>query len=136
MTDASLQILNTVLDRLSHTLLQYVGEAWPWSSPLETHGQEIINGLVRRQQFGADRIAQLLSERRAIITLGNYRFDGSLLNYCTFDFLKSQLIEDETCLIAELRETVSCVNGDSVAVRLLEQLIVDEEETLKRLSEL
>ena len=136
MTDASLQILNTVLDRLTHTLLQYVGEAWPWTNPLETHGQETMNGLVRRQQFGADRVAQLLAERRAIITLGNYRFDGSLLNYCTFDFLKSQLIKDETCLIAELREAVSCVNGDPGAVRLLEQLIVDEEETLKRLNEL
>jgi 3-deoxy-D-manno-octulosonate 8-phosphate phosphatase KdsC-like HAD superfamily phosphatase len=136
MSDASPQILNTVLDRLSHTLLQYIGEAWPWADPLDADCQATIMGLVRRQQFGAERVAELLTERRAIVTLGNYRFDGSFLNYCTFDYLKPQLLADETHLIAELRDAVSSVNGDAGAVRLLEQLIVDEEDTLKQLSEL
>ena len=136
MSEASPQILNTVLDRLSHTLLQYIGESWPWADPLDAERQTIILGLVRRQQFGAERVAELLTDRRAIVTLGNYRFDGSSLHYCTFEFLQPQLIADENCLIAELREAASNVNGDAGAVRLLEQLIVDEEETLKQLSEL
>lgn len=136
MSDASPQILNTVLDRLSHTLLQYVGESWPWADPLDSDRQATILGLVRRQQFGAERVLELLTNRRVIVTLGNYRFDGSSLNYCTFEFLKPQLVEDETRLIAELREAVTNVNGDAGAVRLLEQLIADEEETLKQLSEL
>jgi hypothetical protein len=136
MSDASPQILNTVLDRLSHTLLQYIGESWPWADPLDAERQKTLLGLVRRQQFGAERVAELLTDRRAIVTLGNYRFDGSALHYCTFEFLQPQLIADETRLIAELREAASNVNGDAGAVRLLEQLIVDEEETLKQLSEL
>lgn len=136
MSDASPQILNTVLDRLSHTLLQYIGEAWPWAHPLEPDCQATIMGLVRRQQFGAERVAELLTERRAIVTLGNYRFDGSSLNYCTFEFLKPQLVADETRLIAELREAASSVNGDAGAIRLLEQLIADEEETLKQIRNL
>lgn len=136
MSDSSLQVLNSVLDRLSHTLLQYIGESWPWADPLEPAQQEIVLGLVRRQQFGAERVAELLTGRRAIVTLGNYRFDGTSLHYCSIEFVKPQLIEDETRLIAELREALSSVNGDAEAVRLLEQLITDEEVTLNKLSEL
>lgn len=136
MSDASPQILNTVLDRLSHTLLQYIGESWPWTDPLDSERQPIIEGLVRRQQFGAERIAEFLTERRAIVTLGNYRFDGSSLHYCTFEFLKPRLIADETSLIAELQKAAASANGDAGAVRLLEQLIADEEETLRQVSEL
>jgi hypothetical protein len=136
MSNSSLQILNTVLDRLGHTLLQYIGESWPWASPLEPQQHENILRLVRRQQFGADRIAEFLTDRRAVVTLGNYRFDGSPLNYCTIEFVKPQLIDDETQLISELREAAAEVNGDTGALRLLEQLLSEEEDTLKQLHEL
>jgi len=136
MSNSSLQILNTVLDRLSHSLLQYIGESWPWASPLEPQQQENILRLVRRQQFGANRIAEFLTDQRAVVILGNYRFDGSPLNYCTIEFVKPQLIDDETLLIAELRKASAEVNGDSAALRLLEQLITEEEDTLKQLHEL
>jgi len=136
MSNSSLQILNTVLDRLSHSLLQYIGESWPWSSPLEPQQQENILRLVQRQQFGADRIAEFLTDQGAVVLLGNYRFDGSPLNYCTVEFVKPQLISDQTQLIAELRTATTELNGDSAAVRLLEQLITEEEDTLKQLHEL
>lgn len=136
MSDPSLQVLNTVLDRLSHTLLQYIGESWPWTDPLDPAQQETVLGLVRRQQFGAERIAELLTERRAIVTLGNYRFDGTILHYCTVDFVKPKLIADETQLIAELKQALADVDGDSEAVRLLEQLITDEEDTVSKLAQL
>lgn len=136
MSDPSLQVLNTVLDRLTHTLLQYVGESWPWTDPLDPSQQETVLGLVRRQQFAAERVAELLTERRAIVTLGNYRFDGTLLHYCTLEFLKPRLIEDETRLLNELRQALADVDGDAEAVRLIEQLIADEEDTLRKLDEL
>ena len=98
--------------------------------------QENILRLVRRQQFGANRIAEFLTDQRAVVILGNYRFDGSPLNYCTIEFVKPQLIDDETLLIAELRKASAEVNGDSAALRLLEQLITEEEDTLKQLHEL
>ena len=59
-----------------------------------------------------------------------------MLHYCTVEFVKPKLIADETQLIAELKQALADVDGDSEAVRLLEQLITDEEDTVSKLAEL
>ncbi len=133
----SLQILNDLLNRLNCSLLQYIGESWPWT----THGdgalrEEIFMALVRRQHFGTERLAELLVERRAVIEVGNYPWDGSSLHYVTLDFVKPKLLADEQSILEQLNQAVSQLNGDAEAVRLVEQLIADEEQAIARLEAL
>jgi len=92
--------------------------------------------LVRRQHFGAERLAELLVERRAVIEIGNYPWDGSSLHYVTLDFVKPKLLADEQSILQQLNQAVSILNGDAEAVRLVEQLIADEEQAIARLQKL
>jgi hypothetical protein len=59
MSDASTNAaLNELLINLRGSLLQYVGECWPWSDPETTEAQRKIDELVRIQE---KQIAQLAS---------------------------------------------------------------------------
>lgn len=124
------QTLNELLNRLSRSLLQYIGEAWPWAAGEQRDRLETINGLVRRQQFAAERLSELLEQRRVVLDIQNYPWDGSLFNYVTIDYVKPELIADEEDLLATLKQARAATNGDSEAARLLEQLASDEEKTL------
>jgi hypothetical protein len=132
----SLQTLNNLLNRLNCSLLQYIGESWPWTSHGDSSREEIFMALVRRQHFGAERLAELLVERRAVIEIGNYPWDGSSLHYVTLDFVKPKLLADEQSILQQLNQAVSILNGDAEAVRLVEQLIADEEQAIARLQAL
>jgi hypothetical protein len=132
----SLQTLNNLLNRLNCSLLQYIGESWPWTARGDSSREEIFMALVRRQHFGAERLAELLVERRAVIEIGNYPWDGSSLHYVTLDFVKPKLLADEQSILQQLNQAVSILNGDAEAVRLVEQLIADEEQAIARLQKL
>ncbi|MHC4876269.1 MAG: hypothetical protein ACYTGL_07210 [Planctomycetota bacterium] len=133
---SSTPALNDLLNRLSRSWLQYIGEAWPWAPSENSDRLDALQALVRRQHFAAERLASLLTARRAHITLRNYPFDGSNLNYVTLDFVKPRLEADEQAIIAELKAAVHGVEHDPEALRLIEQLTADEEQTLSELSAL
>lgn len=128
--------LNDLLNRLSRSWLQYVGESWPWASTENADRLEVLQGLVRRQQFAAERIADLLTDRGAVISLENYPFDGSAVNYVTVDYVKPRLIQDEESIVRELKAAVDALAQDADALRVLEQVTADEEQTLKELTDL
>ena len=135
---ANLQILNDLLNRLNYSLLQYMREGWPWANvtkPDQERHRSVLD-LAQKQGFGVQRLADFLLERNLIVRNSNYPFDGSTFNYTTLDYLKPKLIADQTDLVEQLKNAVSGVNGDSEAVRLLEQLLADEQQTLVRVKAL
>ena len=129
---ANLQVLNDLLNRLNYSLLQYMREGWPWTSTTaEDRARfQLVLDLAQKQRYGVERLADFLLERNQIVQNSNYPFDGSALNYTTLDFLKPKLVADQTEVVARLKHAVGDLNGDSSAVRLLEQLLVEEEQTL------
>ena len=92
--------------------------------------------LVRRQRFGAERLAELLTERRAVVRVENYAWDGSSLHYVTLDFVKPRLLAEEQSILKDLKSATDELNADAEAVRLIEQLIADEEQAIAKLQEL
>ncbi len=136
MTEANLESLSGLLDRLSNTLLQYAADSSIWASEADAERQEKVLALVRRQRFSAERLAEFLADRRAVVRLENYPFDGTPLNYVTVDYIKPRLIEDETRLVEEIRSCLTVTTGDPEAQRLLEQLLADEEQTLEQVKAL
>lgn len=133
---ASLQILGDLLNRIRYSLLQYVGETWPWTAPSEQERQETFNGLVRRQQFSAERLASLLIDRRAVVSGSNYPKDCSELHFVTLDYAKTKLIANAESIVAALKDAASKLSHDPEALRLVEQLASDEEQTLNALKTL
>lgn len=129
-------VLNHVLDRLTHTILQYLGESAPWLATQEAVRQKALLGLIEKQQVAASRVAELLAERHGLVQLTNYPFDLSATHYCSFDFMRSHLVKDEETLVAELKSAASQLSHDAEAGRVLEQLADDESQTLVRIKDL
>jgi hypothetical protein len=133
---ASLQILSGLLNQVRYSLLQYIGESWPWTGKQEQTRQDAFIGLVRRQQFSAERLASLLLDRRAVVPGSNYRKDCSELHFVTLDFAKKRLVENAEAVVAALKTATSQLPDDAEALRLVEQLARDEEQTLDSLKAL
>ena len=132
----STALLNDLLNRLSRSWLQYIGEAWPWTSSEDAERLEKFQGLVRRQKFAAERIADLLTDRSAVFSQCSYPFDGSQVNYVTLDYVRPRIVVDEQTILAALKATGEALQGDAEALRLIEQVTADEEQTLAELTAL
>jgi hypothetical protein len=133
---ASLQILSGLLNQVRYSLLQYIGESWPWTGKQEQTRQDAFIGLVRRQQFSAERLASLLLDRRAVVPGSNYPKDCSELHFVTLDFAKKRLVENAEAVVGALKTATSQLPDDAEALRLVEQLARDEEQTLDSLKAL
>jgi hypothetical protein len=133
---ASLQILSDLLNRVRYSLLQYIGESWPWTGKDEQVRHDAFMGLVRRQQFSAERLASLLIDRRAVVPGSNYPKDCSELHFVTLEFAKTRLVDNGTTVVASFKDATSQLADDSEALRLVEQLASDEEQTLEALKSL
>jgi hypothetical protein len=133
---ASLQILSGLLNQVRYSLLQYIGESWPWSGKDDQARLDAFTGLVRRQQFSAERLASLLLERRAVVPGSNYPKDCSELHFVTLDFAKKRLIANAEAVVTALKAATSQLTDDAEALRLVEQLASDEQQTLDSLKTL
>lgn len=133
---ASLQILNDLLNRVRYSLLQYIGESWPWTGKDEPARNGAFMGLVRRQQFSAERLASFLLDRRAVVSGSNYPKDCSELHFVSLDFAKKRLVENGTEVVAAFKDSASQLSDDPEALRLVEQLASDEAQTLEILKSL
>ena len=132
----TLPTLNALLNRLSHSMLQYMGEVWPWTAAADASRQSSFMSLVDKQRHASERLAGFLIERNSVLELQNYPFDGSMFHYCTLDFVMPRLIEDESRLLSDLKAASHAVGADKDAARLIDQLIAEEEQTLAKLKTL
>jgi hypothetical protein len=133
---ASLQILSDLLNQVRYSLLQYIGESWPWSDKDDQMRLDVFVSLVRRQQFSAERLASLLLDRRAVVPGSNYPKDCSELHFVTLDYAKTRLVENASVIVGALKNATSQLTDDPEALRLVEQLTSDEKQTLDGLKTL
>lgn len=130
--------LNQLVVSLGRSLLQYVGECWPWTRNSAEAERAALHTLIQRQQQCCAALIEMLSSRNASIDMGAYPTDYTDLHYVSLDFLLSQLIANERVLIGELEQALA----DSIAVRdneaheLVEQLLGLERENLAALEDL
>jgi predicted mannosyl-3-phosphoglycerate phosphatase (HAD superfamily) len=128
--------LDQLLITLSRSLLQYVGEAWPWTDSHASVERQKINELVALQQKQISRLSELLSRRNGYIDFGTYPTEYTDLHYVALDYLLSQLIENEDSLITDLEQTLQKCTDDSDAIPLLQQILSDQRASLSQLQEL
>jgi hypothetical protein len=111
--------LNELLILLGRSLLQYVGESWPWTAEHETQPREVINRLVAEQQESVAQIAEFLDERGHRITYGSFPTEYTSLHYAALDYLLTRLIADQREIFEEVGEARLEAEGDYDAELLL-----------------
>jgi hypothetical protein len=128
--------LNQLLINLNRSLLQYVGEAWPWTADADSSEQRTIARLVERQKAWIARLADLLAERGWTIDFGVYPTEYTDLHYVALDYLLKSLLSNQTALLADVAQTLMFCRDDVEASTLLNGIRSDQDAALRQLEEL
>ena len=111
--------LNDLLIDLGRSLLQYVGESWPWTGEEETAERATLERIVAEQKATVLQFATLLDERKHRIAYGQYPSDYTSLHYVALDYLLSQLVMQQRDLAADLSAAGKDAAGDEDVQPLL-----------------
>lgn len=95
--------LNDLLIDIGRSLLQYVGESWPWTSAEESDERAAVERMVAEQRETVLQLAALLDARKHRITYGQYPSEYTSLHYVALDYLLEQLVDEQRTLAAELK---------------------------------
>lgn len=128
--------LNQLLIDLGRSLLQYVGECWPWTDPETTVEQQKIDELVQIQKHQIAQLANLLYQAEWPIQYGAYPTEYTDLHYVALSYLLHQLVINERALVEEAKRTLPMCEGHPEAKKLvgeiqsLQQTIAHELENM------
>lgn len=128
--------LNDLLIDLGRSLLQYVGESWPWTSADEAAEQAQIDALVAEQRESVRTLTELLAARGHLIDPGSYPTEYTSLHYVALDYLLSQLVEEQQELADECADVAAEGADDSQAAALLKQIAEQAGDHLQRLRQI
>lgn len=128
--------LNDVLIAMDRSLLQYAGEAWPWTPSTDDDVREQLLALVRQQQSQIARLADLLSRRVDYFDAGTYPTDYTDLQYLSLAYLLNRLIRDQEAVADKLNSAARSCGDDAEACELLSQLETGVAQTIQSLREL
>ncbi len=128
--------LNQVLISLTRSLLQYVGECFPWTAAKAAPKQESIRQLIARQKTHIARLTAYLDSRQVTVDFGTFPTNYTSLHYLALDHLLTQLVDSEQKLIQEVEQSIQKCAGDADAVAILEQALADECQNLTVLQDL
>lgn len=128
--------MNQLLIDLGRSLLQYVGEAWPWTPEDEARARETIESLVARQSDAVGRLTEFLDRRNWPIDFGLYPVEYTDLHYVSLDFLMKQLIQNADELVTEIDAVFRRCPPDSDEAYLLDGVLRDQQYIANKLREL
>ena len=131
------RILNRLAINLGGSLLQYLGEASPWSDPeVATEKEEAIRKLIVQQSAMVDQILDLLTDRRCLIESGTYPTEFSDLQYLSLDFLLTRTVENAELHADVIAKSQAQFTDDETAFALVEKLLAGQRSILAGLQEL
>ena len=99
-------ILQGLVRKEGRSLLQYVGESFPWTTAKNHHALPVLQGLIDEEQKATAGIVQYLVKNRVRPPyLGAYPMSFTTINYMSLDFLLPLLKDFEKRRIAELEKS-------------------------------
>ena len=128
-------VLNGVLILLRRSLLQYAGEAWPWTASGPNEQRAEIDRLIAAQAERVGKLADLLDGRRWTIDFGAFP-DFTDLHYLSLSFVLPHVVKNERTILREIELALPGCAGDSEATALLAETLVAEFQALSRLQQL
>jgi hypothetical protein len=94
-------LVNDLVIQMGRSLLQYVGESWPWTGADESGEKEVIDRLVAEQRRSVGRMVEMLARRGHIIDYGAYPTAYTSLHFVALDYLLDRLYEEQKGIAAE-----------------------------------
>lgn len=128
--------INDILIGLSHSLLHYVGETWPWTSENERGVREQLHALITQQQHQVAKLATYLSNQGHIIDFGTYPTEYTDLQYLSLDYLLKRLIEDQEYVLKDIQTAAQDPSTDAGARSLLQQIEAGVAQTIGTLRDI
>jgi hypothetical protein len=136
LDDRTARVLDAVVRRESRSLLQYVAEAFPWTTPAEQAALARLQRLIAEERAAVARVADFLQRRRHVAPyLGPYPMVFTNLNFVSLDHLLPVLAEHQQRALAELDRDLAAVT-DPGARAVLEKLCAVKREHLAALKTL
>jgi hypothetical protein len=131
---ADAAILQTIVRRESRSLLQYISDAFPWTSPDE---QPLLGRLrkmiVAEQQAVAGVTLFLQRQRVTPAYLGPYPQSFTNVNYVSLDYLMPMLVAAQQKALADLDRDAAALH-DAEAVALVQNIVAVKRRHLESLT--
>lgn len=125
-------LLQNILRRESRSLLQYVSEAFPWTTVEERGALANLRKLITDEQTAIAELARfLIRQRVGVPHLGAYP-DFTAINFVTLDFLLPMLADHQNKAIAVLERNLAQVI-DPDARALVEKILTMKRQHLETL---
>jgi hypothetical protein len=134
MMDARTQaLLQDLVRRATRSMLQYVGEAYPWAAHADADLLTKVQSVIAEEEHAVEGLAAFLRKKRiAIGYLGSYPQNFTNLNYVSLDYLMPRLLdwqrkwvgvlEKDAAQIGEVEASAEVAKLVTVALRHLDDL--------------
>jgi hypothetical protein len=117
------EVLNQVLVNLGRSLLQYVGECWPWTDRRDETERNVVADCVHRQRDTVQDLADLLVDRNWPVDYGSFPTEYTDLHFVELDYLLPQLLDGERALVRDLELAIERCFEDVAAVDVLRRTL-------------
>ncbi len=129
-------VLNRLLAIVYRSFALYVADATPWTQPGDDRAKKVLHHIVADQKVYAQRIVDLLFERRAQIYFGEYPMTFTDTNDLSLDYLLNELLYYQKQDIAAISQCARELAADAEARNLAEEILGNAQGHLESLEEL
>jgi len=136
MDDRSYSLLEGIARRENLSLLQYVRDAYPWTTPSEREVLTKIRAMIEEEQQGVVALVRFLySRHRPPPYFGSYPTSFTSLSFVSLDHLLPILATNERKALERLESEVASL-ADPEAKALVEKIIANKRRHLETLQSL
>ncbi len=129
-------VVQAVVRREGRSLLHYVGDAFPWTTPDEEAALAQLGGVIAEERRAIGGLLQFLGRRAHVFPyLGSYPASFTERNFIALEHLLPELVTDQQRLIAALEADLAGVR-DAEARDELQRLIALKQRNLATLEAL
>lgn len=119
MDSLSHSLLEEIIRRESRSLLQYVNEAFPWTTAEERATLAQLEKIIEEERQASASLARLLQKRHMPPPyIGPYPMEFANVNYVTLDHLLPLLVAQERRAIGDLERDLTCLLDDEAKAQV------------------
>jgi hypothetical protein len=137
MNPATAALVQEIVRRESISLLNYVGDAFPWTTSRGTAALARLQELVHAHREAIAEVGRFLAKKRTPVGyIGSYPANFTTINYLSLDYVLPRLAADEARGVAQLERDLKQLT-DSEAQAAVQKLLAvkrDHHKTLELLA--